>query len=206
MDKVKSNASPVICAIDIRAGGGNEFATIYSIGAIIGNIKTGEMYKAFYERVEHKQPGRGTSDEVQDVWKELKGQGAYREVFDPKMPRKDLTLVLKLFNRFITDNSGEENPANGAIHLITQNPEKDISLLLHAMRQASIQPAWHSRYQDSLTTLDYTYRLLFGEDSMSGIPFKGTRHHAKDEAKHLFKNAHVIMRRLSEKMDLSAIL
>jgi hypothetical protein len=202
----KSKASPVVCAFNIQTGGDNEFSVIYSIGAIVGNILTGEIYQSFYERVEHKQPGRSLSDDVKDEWEKIKGQAAHREVFDPKIPRKDLTLVLKLFNRFVLDNSGEDNPVGGVVHLLSTQSESQTSLLLHAMRQCNVEPSWQARYQDSLATLDYTYRLVFSEDPMESNPFVGTKKHAKFEAKHVFKTAHVIMRRLNEKMDLSAIL
>ena len=198
--------SPVVCAVDIQTAGNKENAIIYSIGAYAGNILTGESYGTFYERCAHKQAGRGSCEEKLDAWEELRGKPCHREAFDPKLNRKPLPDVLHALTRFINSHAGENNEENGVIHLLTSESASQAGLLLHAMRQADIEPVWQSKYQDSLVSLDYVYRLLFNQRPGEGLSFDGYQGVAKYEAKHLFKQAHVILRRLHERSELSAIL
>lgn len=90
--------SPIVIVIDIETLGRGERAVIGTIGAVARNVMSKKDLGQFYTRInlELEQPGREIHEDTTAWWDGMasRNPAAWREMFDPDLPRGDLPTAL----------------------------------------------------------------------------------------------------------------
>lgn len=178
-------ANPVVCVLDIETRSTEVNAIIPSIGAVVGNVLTGEILGRFYERIEHVggQERRVHDDNTEAFWERLREEApeAWKEIYDPTLSRKPLKEVLESFNAFLIEHFGNDKAA-----LFGNGPEFDNAIMENAYKSMGIKPSWRYVNNQSIRTALWYGIMVFGTDLRKQLYFKGTKHHALDDAVYEF--------------------
>ena len=196
-NKKEIKVSPLVCTLDIETAALSNNCKIFTIGAVVGDILTGQIKDEFYIRVAPQgQETRDVDDStMENFWGDYNvvSKEARREVFDTSLPRVKLSEAFAKLNTFIREQ-GEP------VQVFGNGSEFDNAIVLEAYRYYGIFPAWKHWCNQSVRTLVYTGRLLMGVDPKYDIPFEGIPHHALHDARHEFKYIHHIMSSLKGKL------
>lgn len=186
--------SEKVAVLDIETFGKCANAVIASIGCVIKNIYTGDVASKFYVRcnVQPQLKIRTTDKETFDWWeKQLKEYPlSYNEVFSEKLPRVNLEDALNQLNDFLNLN------LPGRPQVIGNGPEFDNVIVVNAMDQAGIKPAWDHGCNQSLRTFVFLGRHLLNIDPKYKLEFKGEKHHALNDAIYEAEYLHFIFKSL----------
>ncbi|MGL5398144.1 MAG: 3'-5' exonuclease [Shewanella sp.] len=183
LDKYK--LTPLVGVLDIETHGRREDAIIASVGCVVINVFTGEVMGTFYARcITETQHKRSWSRDVMDFWQEQKTKSpvAFDEVFNTKLERWPLKVVLEQLSQFIC----AVIPYNPQI--MGNGSEFDNMIVSHAYENEGVTQPWNFGGNQSLRTAVWLGRLLLDIDPKYQA-FEGVRHHALDDAKH---EAHVL--------------
>ena len=177
--------NPVVCVLDIETRSTETNAIIPSIGAVVGNVLTGEVLGRFYETIEHidGQEGRVRDDSTESFWERMREEcpEAWAEIYDPKVERKPLKEVLEKFSEFMRGFFGDDRGA-----LFGNGPEFDNNILEHAYKSFGLKPCWKYVNNQSIRTALWYGIMIFGVDLKKQLYFKGIKHHALDDAEYEF--------------------
>ena len=190
--------NPNVVVTDIETGGLGIDCTILTIGAVYGNVLTGEIGDRFYKRIELDQPGRVTDHGTLKFWDRIKTETpkAYDEAFNTSLNRIPLYDALVEFNQWINTKYVDLKSA----HVFGNGPEFDNARLEHAMRQYNVRPAWFFGGNQSFRTAVWMGRMLLNIDPKYTLDFKGLPHIAIDDAEHEFLALHHIVSSFKEKL------
>lgn len=176
----KYKLTPLVGVLDIETHGRREDAIIASVGLVVINVFTGEVMGTFYARcITETQHKRSWSRDVMDFWQEQKQKSpaAFDEVFNTKLERYPLKMVLDNLSAFIS-RCFPSNP-----QIMGNGSEFDNMIVSHAYESEGITQPWHFGGNQSLRTVVWMGRLLLDIDPKYQS-FEGIRHHALDDAKH----------------------
>lgn len=192
---MQTKANPWIITVDIETTDTEVTSKVAAIGAVAGNVLTGEVVDSFYCAIEFQgihQPNRTSSQSTLDFWEKQKtlSPEAYKEMFDPDVKRLSLDEALKSLNGFYTLINTKAGKYD--VGMFGNGPEFDNAILAHAMGELNITPAWRHGANQSVRTAVYLQRLLMGEDSKRSGRAK-IPHHALSDAEHEFEYMHEII-------------
>jgi inhibitor of KinA sporulation pathway (predicted exonuclease) len=170
--------------IDIETTDTAQTAKILSIGAVIGDLATGEVKAEFYEGISREsQPDRTDSLRTLEWWSEQEA-AARDEAFNGSRP---LTAVLKELKYFVNGNGGVHPWGNGATF--------DVSIIENAYQQYRAQPPWQFWNVRDARTLE-----ALAPHIRTATPFEGVEHTALDDARHEFKYLSATMQHINAKL------
>lgn len=170
-----------ITVIDIETLGKGAKTKIATIGAVVRHALSSEILGEFYVRCDLVQQGRTFDIDTLDWWREQgeKNKLAHDEVFG-NVDRIPLDEALSLLSQFI-----EAHHQDGFRPQVMGNgSEFDNVILADAFDQFGIKLPWDYYANQSLRTVVLMGRALLGIDPKYSLQFKGTQHHALDDAKH----------------------
>jgi len=176
----KYHLSPLVCTLDVETHGRREDAIIASVGCVVINVFTGDVMGTFYARcITETQHKRSWSRDVMDFWEEQKQKSpaAFDEVFNTKLERYPLKVVLERLNQFIHSSF----PCNPQV--MGNGSEFDNMIVSHAYTAEGVIQPWHFRGNQSRRTVVWMGQVLLDIDPKFQ-EFKGIRHHALDDAMH----------------------
>ena len=186
--------SQEVAVLDIETLGKAANAVIPSIGCVIINIFTGDVISKFYVRcdVQSQLKIRTTDQETFDWWEsQLKEYpNSYNEIFSDKLSRVDLKEALNQLNDFLKSHLPNRPQVVG------NGPEFDNVIVVNAMQQAGIEPAWDHGCNQSLRTFVFLGRYLLNIDPKYKLEFKGEKHHALNDAIYEAEYLHFIFNAL----------
>lgn len=179
--------SPIVITVDLETLGRGERAVIGTIGAVARNVVSGKELGTFYTRIDLTldQPGRERHEDTLLWWDGLAETqpAAWREMFDPELPRGTLLRALEGLAEFIAMIKAHCRPGS-YVQVLGNGPEFDNAILAHAYESHGLAQPWQFRGNQSLRTLVWLGRLLLGIDPKYGASFAGIPHHALDDARH----------------------
>lgn len=204
--------SPLIVTVDIESTDTAVTSKVLTIGAVAGNILTGDVLGEFYQRIDlNSQPERTSSQSTLDFWQDMLTQFplAHKECFDPTLERVSLETALTGFNDFVT-SMGKFAPAHiqddkrrDNIHVYGNGPEFDNAILTHAMDAMGMRTAWKYGANQSLRTAVSMGRLLLGIDPKYTLKFTGEKHHSLHDARHEWEFHRHIMKAFMERLGIT---
>jgi hypothetical protein len=181
-------AEPVVGVLDIETRSTRVNAAIGSIGLVIGNVLTRQVYESFYVLIDHEaQTNRDTSARTMDWWavQAEKFPDAHDEMFN-NPDRVSLKDALIMLNEFV-DNVNQRYMRGGrTVNVFGNGPEFDNAIVCDAMDDARIKPKWQFGSNQSIRTGVYFERLLTDGDSKYSNDFPN-KHHALYDAQHEFE-------------------
>ena len=185
--------SPLVAVVDIETASTRVDAVIATIGCVVVDVLTGKELGTFYRRCNYKaqEVTRHTCDETLAWWMKIriKYPQAYEEVANYNYSdRIRLADALMELNAFLVAQFGDVR-----IQVMGNGPEFDNAILLHAMTEFGIKPAWNHGGNQSLRTAVMFGRLLLDYDPKYELEFEGIQHHALDDARHEAKYLHLII-------------
>lgn len=189
MEKCKAPVefSPIVIVIDTETLGRGERAVIGTIGAVARNVMSKKDLGQFYTRInlELEQPGREIHEDVTEWWDGMASSNpaAWREMFDPDLPRGDLPTALASLADFIAMVKAHCKPGS-YVQVMGNGPEFDNAIMAHAYESHGMPLPWPFRANQSLRTPVWMGRLLLGIDPKYDGVFSGTQHHALHDAQH----------------------
>lgn len=177
--------SPVVVVVDLETLATSQDAVIGTIGAVARNLLDDRALGTFYQRIDLAlhQPRRYRDAETTAWWKKQEGSLAWRELFDPALPRVSLELALTQ----LADWMGEMKahcPAGSYLQVMGNGCEFDNVILADAFEQFAMPLPWQFRANQSLRTAVWLGRLLLNTDPKYAQPFLGEPHYALDDARH----------------------
>jgi hypothetical protein len=186
-----------VAVVDIETSSKEINAVINTISLVIINLRSGEIKDTLHLRCDLNQPNRITDESTLAFWadRSLTSMAAYKEAFGDEHERYPLSTSLKCANEFIKDNLGDDANVFG------NGPEFDNSILVHAMSQLGISPAWSFRGNQSLRTAVLLGQKLLDVDPRSSIPFSGIKHLSLDDALHEAEALHEIYKSFLHAVD-----
>lgn len=187
--------SPLVALIDIKTFGEGENAIIASIGCVIVNVVESSIVDDCYLRCQTEfQTQRTLNESHLNFWRQqqIKNPSAWQELFAPKMPRQPLDQALHHLSNFIHQHF----PTNSVVQIMGNKAEFDNVILSHAYQQTNIQQPWFEHEHQSLASMIWLAKMLFGYDPQHSLPFEGTKHHALHDAQHQAKILLAIMDKL----------
>jgi hypothetical protein len=181
-------AEPIVGVLDIETRSTRSNAAIGSIGLVVGNVLTRDIYESFYVLIDHEsQTNRDTSVRTMDWWAVQKEESpeAYDEMFN-NPDRVSLKEALIMLNDFIDQVNERYIRSGRTVNVFGNGPEFDNAIITDAMSSARIKPKWQFGSNQSIRTGVYLERLLTDGDSKysNDLPNK---HHALHDAKHEFE-------------------
>jgi len=186
-DAYQIENSPVVITIDLETLGRGERAVIGTIGAVARNVTSRKELGTFYTRIDLtiEQPGREQHEDVMEWWDGMASSNpaAWREMFDPDLPRGTLFRALEGLAEFITMIKAHCRPGS-YVQVLGNGSEFDNAIMAHAYESLGLALPWQFRANQSLRTLVWMGRMLLGVDPKYSVPFSGIQHHALDDAKH----------------------
>lgn len=196
-----TDMDPHVVVIDIETKGLGIDCVITNIGAVYGNVFTGEVEDRYYRRIDHNQAGRVTDQNTLAFWEKVKVEHpkAYDEAFNESLPRVPLYDALVELNHFINSKYVDKKAA----HVFGNGPEFDNARLEHAMKQYNLRTSWYFGGNQSLRTVVWMGRLILNIDPKYSAEFKGIPHIAIDDAEHEFLTIHEIVKTLRDTLKLA---
>ena len=135
--------SPIVIVIDIETLGRGERAVIGTIGAVARNVMSKKDLGQFYTRInlELDQPGREIHEDTTAWWDGMASSNpaAWREMFDPDLPRGDLPTALASLAEFIAMVGAHCKPGS-YVQVMGNGPEFDNAIMAHAYESHSMPP------------------------------------------------------------------
>jgi len=199
---------PLIAVVDLESLDTVVSAVIASVGCVVIDVLTGEEKGSFYHQLDvTEQEGiRSHSQDTLDWWQKIREQNpeAYLATFPDKTVFSQgndyglLPYTLNAFNEFLRAQFGDER-----IQIMGNGSEFDNAILMHAMHQFGIEPAWDHGGNQSLRTPVWMGRLLLDYDPKYELEFEGIKHHALHDARHEAKYLHLIVKMFQEKLGLT---
>lgn len=187
--------SPLVALINIKTLGKKDNAVIASIGCVIVNVVTSKIVDECYIRCQTElQSHRSTDESSHFFWQQqrINNPAAWQEIFAPNLPRRPLKGALEDLSHYIN----QQFPANSIVQLMGNNTEFDNVILSQAYQQAGLVPPIFEYENQSLVTMSWLSKMLFGYDPQHQLPFKGIKHHALHDAQHQAKVLLAIMDKL----------
>ena len=186
--------SPVVIVADIESLDTAVTAKIGTVGAAAVDVMTGRRIATFYRRIDLSldQPGRTANEDTVTVWAKQASDSpeAWREMFEPGLPRGPLEQVLNEFAdfvRYVEKLTGQRAQVMG------NGPEFDNAVLAHAYGQMGIRLPWSYWVNQSLRTAVWLGRVLCEIDPKNQLARTGALHHALYDAIHEAETLLVIL-------------
>ncbi|WP_299493779.1 3'-5' exonuclease [uncultured Shewanella sp.] len=187
--------SPLVALINIKTLGKREDAVIASIGCVVVNVVESNIVDEYYIRCQTELQAHRTTDKIcHHFWQQqrMTNPASWQELFAPSIPRRPLKGALEDLSHFIS----QQFPTNSIIQLMGNNAEFDNAILTQAYEQAGLTAPIFKYENQSLATMSWLSKMIFGYDPNNILPFIGTKHHALHDAQHQAKVLLAIMDKL----------
>ncbi|MCL1125607.1 3'-5' exonuclease [Shewanella surugensis] len=191
----KFKLSPLVALIDIKTFGHTENAVIASMACVIVNVVKSRVVDECYIRCQTEfQTNRALDEASIAFWRQQRfnNPNAWQELFSPNMPRQPLEQALQHLSNFIHQHF----PTNSVVQIMGNRAEFDNVILSNAYQQTGVKQPWFEHENQSLASMIWLAKMLFGYDPQCSIPFKGTQHLALHDAQHQAKVLLAIMDKL----------
>lgn len=175
------------CIVDLETGGTRPGCRIFTVGAVMVDLNTGDEISSFYESIS-VDDNHGELESGTMIWWSKQHEMARNACFDHK---SKLTLfeVLEQFSDWYREYGGETVWGNGATF--------DISMLEFHFNKYSIRIPWNYWAVRDLRTLEH----LVGKDLKRSISFEGIKHHSLHDAFHEAKIAAMMWQKAKEALN-----
>lgn len=178
---VAMGISPLLHYLDLETASMRVNAVVASIGLVSVNVITGHRVGMMFAPVDvNSQPGRHVDAETVEWWqnRDITSQEAFELAFSN--PICTLNEGLILMNQHI-DAMEAALGQGGLVNVVGNGPEFDNAIIINALEEAKIKPAWRFRGNQSARTFLWMGCAAGHNEKFDGDR-GGIKHHALDDA------------------------